>query len=211
LPKPKPKQAKEIMDFNKIQNTLAGKRQEKKLLSGVKKRDRQAFIEAYDLYVDQIFRFVYFKVGNKEEADDLTSIVFLKTWNYVQDSSLKDFKTLRSLIYKIARTSIIDYYRKNSNFNKVAFENREGEPIDIKDEKQDIARQAEINSDFGIIEKKLGELKDEYREVIILRFIDELSIKEIAAILDKPKNNVRVLVHRALKALRELMENKDGK
>lgn len=199
------------MGFNKIQNVLAKRKQEKELLVGVKKKDNEAFIKAYDLYVDQIFRFVYFKVGSKEEADDLTSIVFLKTWNYIQDSRPEDFKTLKSLIYKIARTSIIDYYRKNSNFNKVAFENKEGEPIDIKDEKQDIARQAEINSDFGIIEQKLQELKDEYREVIILRFIDELNIKEIAAILDKPKNNVRVLVHRALKALRELMENKDGK
>ena len=199
------------MDFNKIQNVLAKRRQEKELLAGVKKKDSEAFIKAYDLYVDQIFRFVYFKVGSKEEADDLTSIVFLKTWNYVQESRLEDFKTLKSLIYKIARTSIIDYYRKNSNFHKVALENKEGEQIDIKDEKQDIARQAEINSDFGIIEQKLKELKDEYREVIVLRFIDELNIKEIAAILDKPKNNVRVLVHRALKALRELMENKDGK
>ncbi len=199
------------MGFNKIQNVLAKRRQEKELLSGVKNRDKEAFIKAYDLYVDQIFRFVYFKVGNKEEADDLTSIVFLKTWNYIQDSSVEDFKTLKFLIYKIARTSIIDYYRKTSNLNKVAFVNKEGEPIDIKDEKQNIARQAEINSDFGIIEQKLKELKDEYREVIVLRFIDELNIKEIAVILDKPKNNVRVLVHRALKALRELTDNTDGK
>ena len=199
------------MDFNKIQNSLVTKKQEKELLSGAKKRDKEAFIKAYDLYVDQIFRFVYFKVGSKDEANDLTSVVFLKTWNYIQDNSIEDFKTLRSLIYKIARTSIIDYYRKNSNFSKVSFENKEGEPIDIKDEKQNIARQAEINSDFGIIEQKLKELKDEYREVIILRFIDELNIKEMAAILNKPKNNVRVLLHRALKALRELMNNSDGK
>ncbi|MDD5031779.1 MAG: RNA polymerase sigma factor [Patescibacteria group bacterium] len=199
------------MDFNKIQNTFTKKRQENKILAGTKKKDKDAFIQAYDLYVDQIFRFVYFKVGNREEANDLTSIVFLKTWNYIQDSSVEDFKTLKSLLYKIARTSIIDYYRKNSNFNKVALENKEGEPVDIKDEKQDIARQAEINSDFGIIEQKLKELKDEYREIIVLKFIDELSIKEIAAVLDKPKNNVRVLLHRALKALRELMDNPDGK
>ncbi|MDD5071896.1 MAG: RNA polymerase sigma factor [Patescibacteria group bacterium] len=199
------------MDFNKIQNTLTEKRRERKILSGVKKKDKEAFIEAYDLYVDQIFRFVYFKVGNKEEANDLTSIVFLKAWNYIQDSSVEDSKTLKPLIYKIARNSVIDYYRKNSGFNKVALENKEGEQIDIRDEKQDLARQAEINSDFGLIEKKLQELKDEYREVIILRFIDELNIKEIAAILDKPKNNVRVLIHRALKALRELTDNLDGK
>lgn len=199
------------MDFNKIQNVLGKRVREKELFSRVKKKDSEAFIKAYDLYIDQIFRFIYFKVGSREEANDLTSAVFLKTWNYIQGNSREDFKTLKALIYKIARTSIIDYYRKNSNFNKITIDGEGEEKIDIKDERQDIAKQAEINFDFSLIEKKLGELKDEYREVIILRFIDELSIKEIAAVIDKSKNNVRVLIHRALKALRELMENKDGK
>lgn len=195
------------MDFNKIQNVLGKRVREKELFSRVKKKDSEAFIKAYDLYIDQIFRFIYFKVGSREEANDLTSAVFLKTWNYIQGNSREDFKTLKALIYKIARTSIIDYYRKNSNFNKITIDGEGEEKIDIKDERQDIAKQAEINFDFSLIEKKLGELKDEYREVIILRFIDELSIKEIAAVIDKSKNNVRVLIHRALKALRELTKD----
>jgi RNA polymerase sigma-70 factor (ECF subfamily) len=195
------------MELDKIQKVFRGTRREKKLFSKVKKKDKEAFVEAYDLYIDQIFRFVYFKVGDKEEASDLTSAVFLKTWNYIQDNSVENIKTLRALIYKIARTTIIDYYRKNSNFNKVTIDGEDEDRIDIKDEKQDIARQAEINSDFGLLEKKMKDLKDEYREVIVLRFIDELSIKEISSVIGKPKNNVRVLIHRALKALRELADD----
>ena len=195
------------MGLDKITKIFGEKGREKKLFSKVKKRDKEAFIEAYDLYIDQIFRFVYFKVGDKEEANDLTSAVFLKTWNYIQTNSVEETKTLRALIYKIARTTIIDHYRKNSNFHKISIDGEDEDAIDIKDEKQDIARQTEINSDFSLVEGKMKDLKDEYREVIILKFIDELSIKEISSVIGKPKNNVRVLIHRALKALRELTDD----
>ena len=187
------------------------KGQEKKLYNKIKKngkngdQDREAFIEAYDLYVDQIYRFIYFKVSSSDEAHDLTSAVFLKTWNYIQTNSLKDVNTLRALIYKIARTSVIDHYRKNYQVDSIDDKERK---IDIPDSRQDILRQVEISSDLEIIEKKLRELKYEYREVIILRFIDELTIKEIAEIVDKTKTNTRVLLHRATKSLKELMKDK---
>ena len=185
---------------------------EKKIFSSIKKKaqDKEAFIKAYDLYVDQIYRFIYFKVGNRyDEAQDITSAVFLKTWNYIQTNSLKDYKTLRALIYKIARTSVIDHYRKSSNLTlRIDDENNQ---IDIPDYSQDITKQAEINSDLENIIDKLQKLKDEYREIIVLRFINELSITEISKIINKSKGNARVLVHRALKALRdEVDDNKEN-
>jgi len=179
-------------------------KEDKKLLTKIKQRDQDAFVKAYDLYVDQIYRFIYFKVNNQEEAQDITSAVFLKTWNYIQENSLKNYKTLKALIYKIARNTIIDYYRKKSHIT-ITIDDQENK-IDLPDTKQDIIKQTEIFSDFKILEEKLQFLKDEYREVIILRYIDELSINEIADIVNKSKSNIRVLTHRALKALRELME-----
>jgi len=193
------------MDLNKIQTETDSHDSDKKLFSIlIKKRDKEAFIRAYDLYVDKIYRFVYFKISNQEEAQDLTSAIFLKTWNYIANNKLENSKTLRALIYKIARNSIIDYYRKNyqtdftiNNINK----------FDIPDNRQNIVEKLEIASDYKIIESKLHELKDEYKEVIILRFVDQLSIGEIADIINKSKSNVRVLIHRALKALRELVDD----
>ena len=181
--------------------------QDKILFSRLKSKDKQAFIKAYDLYIDQIYRFIFFKVGRKEEAEDLTSAVFLKTWNYIKDGNLTNYKTLRALIYKIARNLIIDHYRKVSHEETIAIDNPNIK-IDLADVKQDISRQVELTADFIIIENKLSELKDKYREVIILRFINELSIAEIAEILNKSKGNTRVLVFRALKALRELVSEK---
>ncbi len=183
------------------------KTEEKFLLYKIKKTDREAFIRAYDLYVDQIHRFIYFKVGSREEAEDLCSAVFLKTWNYILENSLKDYKTLKALLYKIARNLIIDHYRKNRNKESISLDGEQG--IEVVDDQQSPAKIMELKTDLLVLETKLPELKDEYREVIILRFVNELSIQEISEILDKPKNNTRVLIFRALKALKELLENEE--
>ncbi|MBU1063148.1 sigma-70 region 4 domain-containing protein, partial [Patescibacteria group bacterium] len=73
------------------------------------------------------------------------------------------------------------------------------------DEKQNLIKQSEIIFDLTVIETRLPELKDEYREIIVLHFINELSIKEIAKILEKSNGNIRVLIHRAVKALKDLI------
>lgn len=174
------------------------------MFSRLKNRDKEAFIRAYDLYLDYIYRFAYFKIGNEEEAQDLTSAVFLKAWNHIQNNSLTDYKTLKSLFYKIARNLIIDYYREKAVQNNAAIGETEGVE-DVIDEKQDVARTIELTFELAKVEKKLSELKDEYREIIVLRFVEGFSVGEIAEILDKTNGNVRVLVYRALKALRELM------
>lgn len=178
---------------------------EKILFSRLKNKDKEAFVKAYDLYVDNIYRFIYFKVGSKEEAQDLSSAVFLKAWNHIQTNSLTDFKTLKALLYKIARNAIIDYYRENSKRSFSSIDD-ESSQTDVMDDQQDLVAKIENAFEFSLVEKKLADLKDEYREIIILRFMEELSIGEIAEILNKSKGNVRILTYRALKALRDLME-----
>ncbi len=163
-----------------------------------KHKDKQAFIEAYDLYIEQIYRFVYFKVSNKDEAEDITSMVFLKCWNYIHGGNLGDYDTLKPLLYKIARNTIIDHYRRNQSRETVSLDVVAEQP----DDKQNPYEQAATNIDFKtLIEEKLPNLKDEYRDVIVLRFINELSISEIARALGKTPGNVRVLIHRALQSL----------
>ncbi len=192
---------------------MIGNIKETILFSKIKKKDKEAFIKAYDLYVDKIYRFVFFKVKSKEEAEDLTSEIFLKAWHYIQDNSVKDYKTLKALFYRIARTTVIDHYRKKISEHEhslqVILEDQERQ-IDIEDKQQNVDHKVEIEMEMSRVEKKMLELKDEYREIIVLRYIEELSISEIAKILDKPKGNVRVLIHRALKALKKLLREEDG-
>jgi RNA polymerase sigma-70 factor (ECF subfamily) len=77
------------------------------------KQDSEAFGQLYDTYVKQIYRFVYFKVSSREEAEDVTADVFLKTWNYLREN--KEVKSFSGLLYRVARTSIIDLYRSRTN------------------------------------------------------------------------------------------------
>ena len=173
-----------------------------------KHKDKQAFIEAYDLYIEQVYRFVYFKIGTKEDAEDITSMVFLKCWNYIYEGKLESYDTLKPLLYKIARNTIIDHYRKMQKRETVSIDS----VPEAVDESSDVHAQAATSLDFkNVIEQKLPLLKEEYRDIIILRFINELSVSEISKILGKTTGNVRVLVHRALQSLQEIVsETEDG-
>lgn len=181
-----------------------GKFKDKIIYYRLKKKDKDAFIEAYDLYLNDIYRFIFFKVSNKEEAEDLASQTFLKSWNHIQNNKISDYNTLKSLFYKVARNLIIDHYRKKSNKNKVSIEREDGETIALVDDGQDIHREIEASIDFEKLEDRMKELKDDYREAITLRYVNELSVSEIADILDKKKGNVRVLIYRAIKALKKI-------
>jgi len=178
---------------------MKGKLQEKKLLYKVlAKKDPEAFGSLYDLYVEPIYRFVLYKVRSKEEAEDLVSDIFLKCWNYLisdKDSKVSNF---RALIYKVARNTIIDAYRKKARSQEY--------PIEFAFELADAASEKlESKVDAKLILDQLSRLKHEYQEVIFLRFVEELSIKEIADALQKSQASVRVTLHRATKKFSDII------
>jgi len=175
------------------------------LIFKARNKDPEAYSQVYDLYVDKIYRFIFFKVNNQEEAQDITSEVFLKTWHYIIDG--KEIKNLNALFYKIARNLVIDYYRKASQ-KDISLEDLVAGADSLKPDKE-LIHNSQDNLDNKIqlekIQDKLLGLKEEYREVIILRFVEGLSINEIAEIVAKKNGAVRVILFRALNALRELM------
>jgi len=177
---------------------------EKYLLFRAKNKDPEAFAEVYDIYIDRIYRFVFFKINRTEEAQDITSEVFLKTWQYIIDG--KEIKNLNALFYKIARNLVIDHYRKASQ-KDVSLEGLKTSETEIKDLLEDQINKIEKKIEIDKIEEKLMGLKDDYREIIILRYIEGLSIKEISEIVAKKKGAVRVILYRALNALKELMKS----
>ena len=178
--------------------------QDKQLYKKIKSRDRDAFIEAYDRHLDDIYRFIFFKVNSAAEAEDLSSYTFLKAWDHVQNNNLKDYKTLKALFYKIARNAVIDYYRKNS---KAPEQDLESAGLDIIDRGQDPAKRLAIKEEARFLLDKMNELKDEYRDVLVLRYVNEFSVTEIAEVLGKSKGNIRVIIYRATKALKEISKD----
>lgn len=183
-------------------------------------KDPDAFGELYNIYVDQIFRFVYFKVSRKEEAEDLTAEVFLKTWQYInEEKEAKEINNLKAFLYQTARNSVIDFYRKKKSTESLLVEQKnESDEIEenwsrneIVDSKKNPLEEMQLNSDVEGVKKALQKLKEEYREAILLKFVEEMSISEIANILGKKKGAVRVLLHRAIQSLRTVLEVNKGK
>jgi len=191
---------------------LVKKFKDKKTLARLENGHKETFIKVYDAYVSEIYRFVYFKVGHREEANDLTSTIFLKTWNHIRTNSLESAKTLRALLYKIARNAIVDYYRDAGTKSAVTDSlDNEAYPLEVIDITQDPQADMDRAAELEVVKKKLPLLKDEYREVIIMKFINDLSLEEIAEISGKSRGNVRVLIHRALNALKALVEEEKVK
>lgn len=180
------------------------------LLAKVRHQDNaEAFAELYDEYVKRVYRFVYFKVKSAEDAEDITAEVFLKAWNYIRDKE-RDIKSFSGLLYRIARTSIVDWYRKAARRPETVSVDVEEGTIDVGDRglfAQEIAQKIEHKEVLAGLEK----LKHDYQEVVILRYVEDLTIKEIAEITGKTALVIRVTLHRALKKLEQLLSSAEKK
>ena len=167
-------------------------------------KDPEAFGKLYDKYVSRIYRFIYFKVPTQEEAQDLTSEAFLKPWQHISEG--KAVRTLGPLIFQIARNLVVDFYRSRSRTPpQVSAE----DIADIVDEKS-LAR-LQLQGDLQTLRSALQHLKDEYREALVLRYIEGLSPGEISGIIGKSGVATRVLLHRALQTLKGIVEGGVGK
>ncbi|KKU48970.1 hypothetical protein A3H10_03860 [Candidatus Uhrbacteria bacterium RIFCSPLOWO2_12_FULL_46_10] len=175
-------------------------------------RDPDAFGELYDRYAPKIYRYVYFKVSTTTEAEDLTAEVFLKTWEYVQrhaDNPEKRIENFRAFIYRLAKNAVVDHYRQRREASILA-EDSVLEKVSMPEEMSAVAK-VTLASDMATVEIALKGLKDEYRELLILKYIEGYATHEIAKILEKQKGAVRVGIHRALAALREEIEKIENK
>lgn len=180
-----------------------GKISEKILLFRLRtKNDPEAFAELYDIYARRIYSFVFFKVSSREEAEDITSEVFLKAWRQINEK--KKIDSFSGLLYKVARNCVIDLYRSKSK-NKEFLSVDDEMTMELGDEerwKKDLGKRLEAEKIIQVLQK----LKQEYREVVALRYVDEMEISEIAEITGKGHIAIRVTLHRGLKKLKELLK-----
>ncbi|MBI2437047.1 MAG: RNA polymerase sigma factor [Candidatus Magasanikbacteria bacterium] len=179
---------------------------EKKLVLRVQEyKDTEAFGKLYDLYIQKIYRFVFLKVSHKEEAEDITSEVFLKTWNYLTEKKDTRIDSFSGLIYRIARNTLVDFYRKKNSrveYSLTMFD-------DIGD-RGSFVRAVDTNQEIADVFTALKQVKQEYQEIIFLKYIEELSIAEISEILGKKSINVRVTLHRGMNILKKILSEREN-
>lgn len=159
----------------------------------------EKFIEAYNLFADAIFRHCFFRTSNRELSKDIVQETFIKAWQYVrQGNKIENFKPF---LYRIATNLIIDESRRKKAASLEELEEHGFEPAN--DEYHKIQIQLEFNEILAELEK----LEESAREVIVMRYVDQLTPKEIAAILGEPENRISVRLHRALEKLRKLLNH----
>lgn len=159
---------------------------------------KKEFLAAYDAYADALFRHCYFRVYDRERAKDLVQEAFSRTWSYLAEG--KKIKNLRAFLYRVANNLVIDEARKKKSLSlDILME----EGFSPEDESSPNIEQRMFGKE---IIQLVGSLEETHRTIIIMRFIDELSPKEIASILEVSENVVSVRIHRGMKKLRTLLE-----
>jgi len=158
---------------------------------------RKIFGQIYDRYINKIYRFIFFKVNSQEIAEDLASETFLKTWEVFKNEE-KSIENMQAFLYRTARNLVIDYYREKGKAQIVSVDNPS-----ITDPSQNLEEKEILRSDVNMVKAALTNLKDDYQNVIIWHYLDDLPIQEISYILGRTEDATRVLLHRALESLKK--------
>ena len=172
---------------------------EEKLIKSAVKGNSSAFGELYDHYQPMIYRFIAVKVSRREEAEDITHGVFMSAWLGIKSYQHRGHP-FSSWLYQIARNQVIDFYRARRNEASI-------DAIDPE------YFAAPASAEFAIpvklemesVRQAMRQLKPDYEDIIILRFIEDLSLKETAQILKKTEGAVKLMQHRAMNELKQLL------
>uniref|UniRef100_A0A7C4XZZ9 Sigma-70 family RNA polymerase sigma factor n=1 Tax=Caldisericum exile TaxID=693075 RepID=A0A7C4XZZ9_9BACT len=182
----------------------SGEVDERALIQRLKIGDEVAFREFFNHYYERVFFYAYRRVKMREVAEDITQETFLKFVHTLSSFELKEGYHLDTWIYAIERNTIRDWFRRNLGKEVLSLEekfNNKFKPI--LEDPFETAENEEINE---VVNKAVEQLNENYRDVIKMRFYEGKSIKEIASLLKKSEDNVKVIQFRALKRLREIIE-----
>ncbi len=159
----------------------------------------EALTQLYNHYFERIYRFIYYRVGHKEVAEDLTEDVFVKSFRNLKN--LQQTGAFEGWLYQIARNIVIDYYRSKKTL--VPLEEVEN-TLEYETNVIDIVN---LESQQKTFIKVLKELTPEQQMVIKLKFFEELDNETIAKLMNKNEGAIRVIQHRAITKLKELIES----
>ena len=174
------------------------------LLKHAAKGDKQAFGLLYQRYLIEIYRFIYYKIGNEGLSEDLTEETFIRTWERLINShdDERSINHLRAWLYRTANNLVIDYYRKRKPVQLIE---------KLTSSKQPLPEEVTEFKDMSeLLMESIKALKPEFQQIIILRFINQLSHDETAAIMKISPGYSRVLQFRALKKLKANLTKKVG-
>jgi RNA polymerase sigma-70 factor (ECF subfamily) len=177
-------------------------REEQTVLLAVK-GDEQAFAQLYDAYVDSIYRFIYLRVEDQQTAEDITSNVFLKSWEKLGSYQPRGVP-FRAWLFRIARNAVIDHYRTRKEIAPL-----EAVVNTYDESSMPVSEHVSVRIEAEKIMTLMNGLTEDQRNVLTLKLVHGLNTKEVAKALGKRQGAVRALQMRGLQALTKLMENNE--
>ena len=166
----------------------------KNLVQKAQKGDKEAFGQIYDMFFEKIYKYIFFRTKETEEAEDLASVVFLKVWKNLSKYKVSKKAKFSTWLFQVARFTLIDHYRKK----KIQ--------VSIEDVQEMSDKDFTIhNAELSEAKKYLLLLSEDHQTVISLRYFEGLDFEEIAKVVGRTAVGTRVLLHRALKKLSNLM------
>lgn len=169
------------------------------LINNSKLGDKESFGKIYQMFYKRIYRFCAINLYQQEIAQDICQETFVKAWRSIDSFQFKQGGSFQAFLFRIARNLIIDFSRKKKN---VSLENyQEIEQHDDIEERIDQASEEEH------LHKVLDKLDSDEKQLIVLRYFEDLSFSELSQVVNIKEGALRVKVHRILKKIKEEFKN----
>ncbi len=164
------------------------------------KTDPEAFGQLYELYVDKIYNYIYYRLGNQHEAEDLTAKVFYRALNHIVHYNNKGVP-FAAWLYRIAHNLVVNWRRDNQRRQMVALEH-----LDLSGDRHENPHHAvEQSNEREILLAAIQRLPRERQELLMLKFVERRSNAEIGQIMGRSEGAIKSLYHRTLVSLKELL------
>lgn len=165
--------------------------------------DVAAVGELYDLYHQDFYRFAWSRLGDRQAAEDLTGELFTRMVKNLNSYRLRDVP-FRAWLYRIARNLVVDYHRKHGRYRQVSLEQAENAAQSLGEDGHSPYPESAVENQLTLdqVREALESIDESQREVVVLRFLAGLSLKETADTLQKSVPAVKSLQYRGLAALR---------
>lgn len=173
------------------------------LIVRAKSGDTECFGQLYERYVDQIYRYVRSRVADDQDAEDLTENIFVRSYESLEAYEERGW-AYSAFLYQVARNLLVDHYRQAGSDQPLD----DSEPLAASGPglEQRLTDQEEVLR----IKEAMARLPEDYQEIIRLRVLLELPTNTVAEWMDRSEGAARVLLHRALKALRQGLETESN-
>jgi RNA polymerase sigma-70 factor (ECF subfamily) len=172
-------------------------------LAHLAKTDREAFGTLYERHVTAIYRYVYYRVGSVEDAEDLTARVFARALKHIHSYNDRGVP-FSAWLYRIAHNVVANFHRDNSRHPSVPLD--EVETRGTSDDEADHDHRIDSERDRERLLIAIRMLPEERQHLVVLKFVEQMQNAEIGQIMNRSEGAIKSLYHRTLLQLREIMD-----